>query len=317
VGYFANVIDIGGIGLAITIDGVGSKVIVAQMMNRYDTVGIDCVAMNVNDLLCVGARPISLVDYIAVQRAAPDMLDDLARGLCEGARQAGVSIPGGEIAQLRDVISGVGRDNGFDLAAAAIGLVPLDRILIGQAIEEGDVVVGIESSGIHSNGLTLARYVLFEQDGCDVETQLPGLNESLGAELLRPTSIYVREIMQILDEGLNVKALIHITGDGFLNLARVAAEVGLDIDWLPPPPAIFQIIQDRGGLADDEMYRVFNMGIGFCIVAHPADVGRAIAIVQRHGKRAHRIGHAVQDNQRRVSLNPAGLISEEGRFVKK
>ena len=317
IGYFANVVDVGGVGLAITMDGVGSKVLVAQMLNRYDTVGIDCVAMNVNDLLCVGAKPISLVDYIAVQEADPEILDALARGLCEGARQAGVSIPGGEIAQMRDVVKGAREGTGFDLAAAAVGLVPLDRILVGQDTQEGDVVIGVESNGIHSNGLTLARQVLFERGGHGVDAHLPGLNGSLGDELLRPTSIYVPEILHVLDEGLGVKALIHVTGDGFLNLARVAAETGFEIDWLPPPPPIFRLVQEQGALEDAEMYRVFNMGIGFCIVAQPADEERIVAIVAQHGKTAHRIGHAVHDNERRVSIQPVGLISQGKRFVKK
>jgi phosphoribosylformylglycinamidine cyclo-ligase len=155
IGYFANVVDIGGIGLAISTDGVGSKAIVAQMVGRYDTIGIDCVAMNVNDLLCVGARPVSMVDCIAIDRADAAVLDGIAIGLTEGARQAGVSICGGEIAQLPDMV------RGFDLVGTAVGTVPLDRIMIGRDLEPGDAVIGVASSGIHSNGFTLARRVLF------------------------------------------------------------------------------------------------------------------------------------------------------------
>src|SRR5215469_227615 len=146
IGYFANVIDIGGIGLAICTDGVGSKSIVAQMMKRYDTIGIDCVAMNVNDLLCVGARPISMVDYIGVEEAEAEMLGAIAIGLATGAKEAGVSISGGEISPLKDVM------RGFDLVGTAVGLVPLDRIITGRDLVPGDVVIGLESSGIHSNG---------------------------------------------------------------------------------------------------------------------------------------------------------------------
>jgi phosphoribosylformylglycinamidine cyclo-ligase len=301
-------------GLALTSDGVGTKVLVAQQLGRYDTVGIDCVAMNVNDLLCVGARPLSLVDYIAVQEADPDILADIAKGLAEGARLAGVSIPGGEIAQLQEIVVGTRPGLGFDLAAAAVGLVPLDRIIVGRDIADGDVLVGVASSGIHSNGLTLARRILFEQAGYDVTTVLPELGCSVGEELLRPTHIYVREALAVLDEGVPVKAMMHVTGDGFLNLARVAAEYGFVINALPPLPPIFALLQRLGSITDDEMYRVFNMGVGFCFVVPPDAVEQTVAIVAAHGKHAQAIGHAVPDPERHIRILPAGLISEGKRF---
>ena len=155
--------------MGICTDGVGSKAIVAEMMRKYDTIGIDCIAMNVNDLLCVGAKPLSLVDYIAVERADAAMLDGIAIGLAEGARQAGISISGGEIAQLRDVISG------FDLVGTAVGTVPLDRIIVGRDVRPGDRVIGLASNGLHSNGYTLARRVLFEQAGLSVDDVVPEL----------------------------------------------------------------------------------------------------------------------------------------------
>jgi len=270
-GYYANVVDVGGVGIALTTDSVGSKVLIAQMLERYDTIGIDCVAMNVNDLICVGARPISMVDYIAIQEVDPSVLDALSIGLAAGAMQAGISIPGGEIAQLREVVRGVREGSGFDLAGAAIGSVPLDRILIGQDIVPGDVLLGVESSGVHSNGLTLARDVLFGQAGYRPDSHAEPLSTSLGEELLRPTHIYVREALDLLDEGIAVKAMMHITGDGFLNLARVASDTGYVIEWLPEPQPIFGLIQRAGDVPDEEMFRVFNMGIGFCIVAAPED----------------------------------------------
>src|SRR5512134_4042712 len=157
-GYFASVLDLGnGTGLALSTDGVGTKLLVAEMLDRYDTVGIDCVAMNVNDLLCIGAEPLAMLDYIAVQEADPQMLEAIGKGLYEGARQANISIPGGEIAQVRELIQGVREGRGFDLAGACVGTVPMDRIIVGQDIRPGDVVIGLRSSGIHSNGLTLAR----------------------------------------------------------------------------------------------------------------------------------------------------------------
>ncbi len=315
LGYYANIVDLGGgIGLALTSDGVGTKVLVAQQMGRYDTVGIDCVAMNVNDLLCVGARPLSLVDYIAVEDANPDVLAEIAQGLAEGARLAGISIPGGEIAQLQEIVVGARPGLGFDLAAAAVGLVSLDRIIVGRDIEEGDLLVGVASNGIHSNGLTLARRILFEQAGYDVSTVLPELGCSLGDELLRPTHIYVREALALLDQGIAVKAMMHITGDGFLNLSRVAAEFGFVVDAPPPLPPIFGLLQ-RGPIPDAEMYRVFNMGVGFCFVVTPEAVDQTIAIVAAHGKHAQVIGHAVPDPGRRIRITPADLISEGKRFV--
>src|SRR5215813_13170533 len=169
IGYFANVIDIGGVGLALCTDGVGSKTIIAQMMKRYDTIGIDCVAMNVNDAICVGARPISMVDYIAIEKADAGILGAIAKGLAEGAKQAGISISGGEISQLKEVI------RGLDLIGMAVGIVPLDRIIIGRDLAPGDLVIGLESSGIHSNGLTLARRVFFEQAGLSIGHVFPEL----------------------------------------------------------------------------------------------------------------------------------------------
>jgi phosphoribosylformylglycinamidine cyclo-ligase len=316
LGYYANVVDIGGgMGLALSADGVGTKVLVAQLMERYDTVGIDCVAMNVNDLLCVGARPLSLVDYLAVQDADPEMLAEIAKGLAEGARLAGISIPGGEIAQLQEIVIGARPGAGFDLAAAAVGLVRLDRIIIGRDVTAGDVLVGVESNGIHSNGLTLARHILFERHGYDVTTVLPEIGTSLGAELLRPTHIYVREALAVLDAGIPVKAMMHITGDGFLNLSRIESPHGFVVDALPPLPPIFALIQRLASIPDDEMYRVFNMGVGFCFVVPPDAVDQTIAIVHAHGKQAQAIGTAVADPVRRIQIPSARLISQGKRFI--
>src|SRR6185437_14141069 len=183
IGYFANVLDLGrGQGLAISTDGVGTKLLVAQMLGRYDTVGIDCIAMNVNDVLCVGAEPIAIVDYVAVQALKPDLLKELGKGLYEDARQARVAIPGGEIAQVREMIRAESDDNGFDLVATCVGTVPLDRIIVGRNVEPGDVVVGLRSSGIHSNGLTLARTVLFRQAGLAPTDRVDPLTKSVGDE---------------------------------------------------------------------------------------------------------------------------------------
>ena len=313
LGYFASVLDFGGVGVAVCTDGIGTKALIAQMMGRYDTVGIDCVAMNVNDLVCVGAQPITLVDYIAVEHAEPAMLAALGAGLAEGARRAGVSIAGGEIAAMRDVIKGAVPDAGFDLAATAVGRVALDAVNTGAAVQPGDSIVGIASSGIHSNGLTLARRVFFESAGLTVDDSVEGLGETVGEALLRPTYIYVREALDLLASEVTVNALVHITGDGFLNLTRIESQVGMRLDALPAPPPVFAVLQRLGGVADAEMYRVFNMGIGFCVIVPPEHEARAIEILGADGKACQRIGTVVEDAQERVWIEQAGLVGRAGQ----
>jgi phosphoribosylformylglycinamidine cyclo-ligase len=316
IGYYANVIDIGhGTGLAISTDGVGSKLLVAQLMDKYDTVGIDCVAMNANDILCVGARPLSMVDYLAVQVPEARLLEELGKGLYEGARQANITIAGGELAQIGDMLRGVRDGYAFDLAATCVGTVPLDRILVGQDIRAGDVLIGLASTGIHSNGLTLARHVLLGQAGLRVDQYVPELGRSLGEELLAPTRIYVREVCAMLDAQLPIKALLHITGDGLLNLRRIQAAMGFVIEQLPEPQPIFRLIQARGQVSEAEMYRVFNMGVGFCVVTAPAAVETVRAIVRQHGVIAYGLGRAVADAERRLWVRPKGLVSAGNMFV--
>jgi phosphoribosylformylglycinamidine cyclo-ligase len=226
IGYFANVIEVGGIGIAVCTDGVGSKTIIADMMGKYDTIGIDCVAMNVNDMICVGAKPVSMVDYIALEQADAAMLDAVAAGLCEGARMAGISISGGETAQLKDIV------RGFDLVGMAVGRVDLDKVVSGKDVKSGDVVVGVRSNGVHSNGLTLARRAFFVDGSRKIDHRFDELEVTIGEELLRPTHIYVPEAMDILGNVAGVKALINITSDGLLNLTRVDSPVGFEIDRL-------------------------------------------------------------------------------------
>jgi phosphoribosylformylglycinamidine cyclo-ligase len=258
IGYFANVIEMDGTGLALCTDGVGSKTIVATMMGKFDTIGIDCVAMNVNDMICVGAKPLSLVDYIAIEHADAAMLDAIGAGLCKGAQMANISISGGETAQLKEIV------NGFDLVGMAVGRVGLDKIISGKGVAEGDVVIGVQSSGVHSNGLTLARKAFFASNQYGLSHKFDELELTLGEELLRPTDIYVPEAMEILERVKGIKALINITSDGLLNLARVEAKVGFEIDRLIEPHPIFSLIQRHANVDDSEMFEVFNMGVGFC-----------------------------------------------------
>ncbi len=306
-GHFATVIEVEGSGIALCTDGVGTKALIAQMVGKYDTIGIDCVAMNVNDLLCVGARPLSMVDLMAVESPRPDFLDEISRGLYDGARQANVSIPGGEIAQLKDMIRGHREGFGFDLSGTAIGVVDLDRIIDGRDIDHGDAVIGVESNGIHSNGLTLARRAFFGQHDFSINKEFSELDAPLGAELLKPTHIYVIEVLEVLADEVSVKALVHVTGDGFLNLLRVGAEVGYVIDDLPPVPPIFSLIQKFGNVPQSEMFSVYNMGIGFCLIVDNADTDRTLSIIKAHGRQAQIIGHADKSDPGTVSIPEYGL----------
>jgi phosphoribosylformylglycinamidine cyclo-ligase len=319
IGAFANVMALDDrTGLAIGTDSVGTKLIVAQQVGKYDTVGIDCVALCVNDLICVGARPLALVDYIAVQYIDAQILEQIAKGLYEAARIAGISIPGGEIAQIREIVRGHEAGYAFDLAGTAVGIVPLDRIITGKLARPGDAILGLRSSGLHSNGYTLARKVLLKPDGLKVDQHVDELGRTVGEELLEPSRIYVREVVQMVSDGFPLHGLCNITGDGFLNLSRLEAPIGCEITDLPEPQPIFRLIQKMGNLPDEEMYRVFNMGIGFCVVVpdNPTVIARAIEICRAHGSECMRIGTVIADDQRRVFLRKDGLVGYSGRFTK-
>jgi phosphoribosylformylglycinamidine cyclo-ligase len=324
IGFFASVVQItDSLGLALCTDGVGSKVLVAEMLGRYDTIGIDCVAMNVNDAICVGAEPISFLDYIAIEKATPEVLEQIARGLYAGAELAGVSIVGGEISQMPDVIRGHRPGGGVDLVGMCAAIVPLDRIILGEHVQPGDAIVGVRSSGVHSNGLTLARKALFEAGRYRADQVVPELGRPVGEELLQPTDIYVRPVLDLLNrQRLPVRALVNITSDGFLNLARIKATVGFRLDALPEPQPIFRLIQGAGNVSPAEMYRVFNMGIGFCLIVpdDPAVLRAVEATFAAYpasgaaGFEARRIGTVVADERRRVFLPAQGLVGEGDVF---
>jgi phosphoribosylformylglycinamidine cyclo-ligase len=284
-GHYASVIRIDErTGIALSTDGVGTKLKVAEELGRYDTVGIDCVAMNVNDVICVGAEPLAMLDYIAVQRAEPRVCEELGVGLARGAELAGVEIPGGELAQLGDLVSGV------DVSGACFGTVALDAIVDGATVEPGDVVIGLPSSGIHSNGYTLARAALA---GIPLDEDPEGrLGRPLGDALLEPTEIYVKPIVELLRSPVEVRGLAHITSGGTGNLLRLVAEVGYEIDAPLPVTPIFELIAERGEVGEEEMYEVFNMGCGFCVVVPPADEAAALELLRAQCPAAQRIGRA-------------------------
>jgi phosphoribosylformylglycinamidine cyclo-ligase len=282
-GHYASVLRLGdGIGIAIGTDGVGTKMIVAERLGRFDTIGIDCVAMNVNDLICVGAEPVAMVDFILCERADPEVCGEIGVGLRRGAELAGIEIPGGEIAQVGEIV------NGWELGGTAIGTVTLDALVTGESIEPGDAVLGLPSSGLHSNGYTLARQVLADLD--PAEDPDGRLGRPLGEVLLEPTEIYVRAVLELLRSEVDVRGLAHITGDGLRNLTRLAAPVGYEIDDPLPVPPIFDLIRELGGVADDQMYEVFNMGCGFCCVVREPDAPAALGLLAHRHPGARRIG---------------------------
>ena len=304
-GHFAAVLKVGpNLGLALGTDGVGSKLIVAEQAQRYDTVGIDCIAMNVNDVVCVGAEPIAVLDYLAVERADPGVMREIGLGLKRGAELACVEIPGGEVAVLPELIRGHPSPNGFDLTAACVGLVALDAIVSGADCHPGDALIGVPSSGLHSNGYSLARRALATLALDDRPPQLGGA--SVADVLLEPTVIYVRAVLELLRSGLRVHGLAHITGGGLLNLTRLRPQVGFSIEDPLPSPPVFGLVKELGGVADAEMWEVFNMGCGFCVVVPAATVDAAVALLASHHPGARRIG-TVTDRAGVVELPALGL----------
>ena len=279
-GHYAAVMDLDGTtGIALSTDGVGTKLLVAEQLGRFDTVGIDCIAMNVNDIICVGAEPIAMLDYLAVEKADLDQCEQIGQGLARGAELAGIEIPGGELAQIGDLV------RGFDIAGACFGTVRLDSIIDGSAVTPGDSVIGLPSSGIHSNGYTLARSAL---NGIAMDDDR--LGRPLGDILIEPTEIYVRAIMDLLASPAEVHGLAHITSGGLDNLLRLKAEVTYEItDPLPPQP-VFDLIAERGSVPEDEMYEVFNMGCGFCVVVPGDAEAAALDLLRGHYPSAARIG---------------------------
>jgi phosphoribosylformylglycinamidine cyclo-ligase len=285
-GHFCSLIRIDAkMALAIATDGVGSKIKIAGALGKYDTIGIDLVAMNVNDITCTGARPLTLVDYIAFEKVSPKVAGEIGKGLKAGGDIAGISISGGEIATLPDIIKGV------DLAGTGVGIVDIAKIIVsGEKIVPGDVVIGLESSGVHSNGLTLARKALLKHHLIDE----PLFGErTVGEELLVPTKIYVREVMSILEE-VDVRGLANITGGGLGNLQRLT-EFGYKIEDLPEPQEVFKKIQALEDISDKEMYRTFNMGVGFCVVVNEKDADKVIRIFSKHGTNSRKIGHVEEE----------------------
>lgn len=307
-GHYAAVLEVApNLGIAVGTDGVGSKLIVAEQTGRYDTVGIDCIAMNVNDVVCVGAEPFALLDYIAVERADEEVLRAIGAGLKAGAEQAGVEIPGGEVAVLPELIRGHPSPNGFDLTAACFGTVALDRMVTGAAARPGDALLGLPSSGLHSNGYSLARRALLEDGGLALDDRPPALaGDSVADALLEPTAIYVRAVLELLRSGADVRGLAHITGGGLANLLRLHAPIGFEVAEPLPAPPVFSLVRELGNVSEPEMWEVFNMGCGFAVVVPQAEADAAVAILDRHHPGARRIG-TVTGEADRLRVPPLGI----------
>lgn len=266
IGHYAGLIDLGGFALAMTTDGVGSKVLIANAIEKWDTIGIDCIAMNVNDLLAVGAEPLAFVDYLAMEKLSDGVMEQIGMGLQKGAEISNVSIIGGETATLPDII------RGFDLAGTCIGWVPKDKIITGKDIQIGDAILGLPSSGIHSNGLTLARKII-EGAGHSYRDSFPqGSEKSIGEVLLTPTRIYM-EVLELIKK-CEVRGLAHITGSGLLKLRRIT-DHGFNFDKPLEAQPIFKFLQEEGDISDREMYQTFNMGMGFLVVIPEGEAGKA------------------------------------------
>jgi phosphoribosylformylglycinamidine cyclo-ligase len=272
-GHYASVLRVApNLGIAMSTDGVGSKIVVAEQADRLETVGIDCIAMNVNDVVCVGAEPIAMLDYLAVEQADPRALARIGEGLRVGAQAANVEIPGGELAVLPELIRGHPSPHGFDLCGTAIGTVALDAIVTGDDLAPGDALVGLPSSGLHSNGYTLARRALLDEGGLALDDRPPELGgASVVDALLEPTVIYVRAVLDLLRSDIPVHGLAHITGGGVENLLRLGGgRVGFAIEAPLPVPGVFGLVARLGGVGEAEMWEVFNMGCGFVAMV-PAD----------------------------------------------
>ena len=277
---FASLIDFGDNYLTLATDGVGTKLLVAEELGVWDTVGIDCIAMNVNDTICVGAEPISFVDYIALDKPNEEITEAVGKGLYKGAELSNMEIVGGEIAVLPEMV------NGLDLSGTCLGYVPKDRIVTGQKCTEGDLIVALESSGIHSNGLTLARKV-FESAGYKMTDKVPGLSKTAGMELLTPTQIYVKQVLEILKDQ-EVHGLVDITGGGLRNILRMNPSCKYIIDDPIEPAPLFKKIQELGNITTEEIYQTLNMSMGFDIIA-PADDAEAIAKKYKNAKVVGRV----------------------------
>ena len=277
-------------------DGVGTKLKIAFLMNKHDTVGIDCVAMCVNDIICCGAKPLFFLDYIACGKNVPERIADIVKGVCDGCVQSGAALIGGETAEM----PGFYPVDEYDLAGYSTGVVDKDKIIDNKTMAEGDVIIALPSSGVHSNGFSLVRKV-FDVENADIKSPVEALGgKSIGETLLTPTKIYVKPVLALLEE-VKVKGISHITGGGFYeNIPRSIPDgLGAKIDKasvriLP----IFKLIQERGSISERDMFNTFNMGVGMSIVVSKDDADKALSVLKANGEDAYIIGEIVKSDDK-------------------
>jgi phosphoribosylformylglycinamidine cyclo-ligase len=270
-GHFTGLVEFGDYALSLCTDGVGTKILIAEELAKWDTVGIDCIAMNVNDTICIGAKPIAFVDYLAMEEPSSKIVAEIGVGLSKGAELSGMNIIGGETATLKGMI------NGIDLAGTCLGYVKRDEIITGENIAPGDAIVGLPSSGIHSNGLTLARKIV-ESRGMGYRDPYPGTDhsgKSIGEVLLTPTTIYVKSVLEMIAK-YELHGLANITGGGLKNIVRLKKDLLFNITDPMPVPDIFRLLQEWGNVETREMHQTFNMGLGFVIVMPMLDAEKFI-----------------------------------------
>ncbi len=270
-------------------DGVGTKLRVAHALNRHDTIGIDAVAMCVNDIVVSGAEPLFFLDYLAVGKLQPEQVAAIVAGVAEGCRQAGCALIGGETAEM----PGFYAENDYDIAGFVVGVVERSEIIDGSKIQAGDSLIGLASTGLHSNGYSLARKVLLELAGFSLEEYRPELGKTVGEELLVPTRIYVRTIRNLLQEQFPLRGMAHITGGGLLENVPRILPAGLSAHFKSgtwPVPPVFSLIQEKGPVAQREMFRTFNMGLGMVLVVPSAVAAEILAYLQGQGESAYLVG---------------------------
>ena len=298
IGGFGGLFDLASLGykepvLISGTDGVGTKLVVAKMANKHNTIGIDCVAMCVNDVICAGAKPLVFLDYIACGKNIPEKIAEIVKGVAEGCVQAGCSLVGGETAEH----PGMMPEDEYDLAGFTVGVVDKAKILDNSTMQPGDVIIALPSTGVHSNGFSLVRKIFDIDNNPDVlKKTFDGMDKPLGEALLAPTKIYVKPVLAVMDE-ITVKGVSHITGGGFYEniprslkkgcAARIAkADVRI--------PALFDVMQHEGGISEHDMFNTFNMGVGMVLTVAPEDADKAIAILKAHGEDAYRLGTIVE-----------------------
>jgi phosphoribosylformylglycinamidine cyclo-ligase len=302
--------------LDLVIEGVGTKVLLAQLAEKYDTIGIDGIAMAVNDVIRSGAKPLAVADNIHAQVSDPALIQEWMKGIVKGAEESECVVPSGEIGDVADLIRGLHQGKGFDMVFASIGEVAKDKVITGKSVKPGDPIIGLRSSGVHSNGISLARKVLFTQWGGKYEPHVvpDGLTREIVNEILEPTRIYVKPFLR-LTEQLDLKGAVHVTGDAYLKfdrLTKFSSGIGFEFNNFKPQP-IFSLIQDtarklKSPITDDEMFKTFNMGWGFALILNKTDANKALDILGKTERGAEQIGH--------VTDNPGTKILYKNKKIK-